>query len=487
MTPAPTPMWRVAVLVGCAIVPWGTSAAQSGASSPVAPAVVDTLTFARFVAQVEANHPVAQQARLVASQARLAVQEAWGGFDPKVSLSMAQKAYKSAPYYAYVDAALKVPTPFGADVKLAYDRSTGPKISPDLTTPAGGIWSLGLTVPLGQRIRTDERRTALTIARAQRDLGDAEQQGLINKLLLDAAKAYGAWYAAEQRREVAVEGVRLARFRADAVQLRVRNGESAPVDTLEATLEWQRRTVTLAEAETEARAARLIAETFLWDARGAPVDLTATMRPGFSGLERTPTDTARVATWIAAVTERHPELRKVEAKVRSAEAEQLFARQGLLPAAEASLAALADRADPGLLTATDRWDGNYKAGLSVESSLLLLKERGKAARSTQKTEFARLDRDRVRRDLVVGLRVALNEVLLLEQVLGTQRATVQLAMRLRDAEQARFIAGESTLLVVTLRERLVLDEAVKLAALEGKLVAVRASLQVAVGDGRLVP
>jgi hypothetical protein len=32
-----------------------------------------------------------------------------------------------------------------------------------------------------------------------------------------------------------------------------------------------------------------------------------------------------------------------------------------------------------------------------------------------------------------------------------------------------------------------LDEAVKLAALEGKLVAVRASLQVAVGDGRLVP
>ncbi|MEI6741481.1 MAG: hypothetical protein WCK74_14350, partial [Gemmatimonadaceae bacterium] len=66
-------MWRVAVLVGCAIVPWGTSAAQPGARSTVAPAVVDTLTFARFVAQVEANHPVAQQARLVASQARLAV------------------------------------------------------------------------------------------------------------------------------------------------------------------------------------------------------------------------------------------------------------------------------------------------------------------------------------------------------------------------------------------------------------------------------
>lgn len=474
--------WRRSLLAGvlCA-APWSPALAQAPADRPGAA----TLPFARFAEQVAANHPVAQQARLVATQARLAVQEAWGGFDPKISLSTAQKAYKGSPYYAYVDAALKVPTPFGADIKLAYDRSTGPKISPDLTTPTGGLWSLGLTLPLGQRIRTDERRTALTVARAQRELGDAEQQGLINKLLLDAAKAYGAWYAASARRTVALEGVRLARFRMDAVLLRVRNGESAPVDTLEASLELQRRSVTLAESETEARAARLIAETYLWDVRGNPVTLADSVQPELAGLERSPTDTARLVAWIAQVSERHPEIRKLEAKLRTADAEQLLARQGLLPNAEASLAALADRADPGLLTATDRWEANYKAGLSVESSLLLLKERGKAARSAQKTEYARLDRDRVRRDLVVGLRLALNDLLLLEQLLGAQRTAVQLATRLRDAEQARFVAGESTLLVVTLRERLVLDEAVKLAALEGKLVSARAALAVALGDGAL--
>ncbi len=61
------------------------------------------------------------------------------------------------------------------------------------------------------------------------------------------------------------------------------------------------------------------------------------------------------------------------------------------------------------------------------------------------------------------------------------------ATQLRDAEQVRFVGGESTLLVVNLRERLLLDESVKLATVEGKLPAARAALVVAVGDSALIP
>ena len=460
-------------------------AAMSMASATGARAQ-EAMTFRRFAEQVEANHPVAAQAGLVRAQARSALQEAWGAFDPKFSLSVSQKAYKGEPYYTYLESALKVPTPIGADIKLGFDRTAGPKASEDRSTPLRGLLSLGISLPLGQRIITDERRTALSIARAQRDIGDAEQQGMINKLLLDAAKAYGNWYAASQRADIATDGVRLARFRFDAVVERVRNGESAPIDTLEASLEVQRRAVTLAEAETEVRAARLIAESFLWDARGGPVVLGDGVRPVLDGLERTPVDTLRLASWIQSMFARHPELRKAEGKLQSAQAERLLARQGLIPFAEASLASIGERGDAGLLGSSDRWRENYKAGLEVESSLLLLKERGKASRSAQKEEFARIDRDRLRRDLAYGVRIALNDVVLLERVLVTQRATVRAATQLRDAEQTRYANGESTLLVVTLRERLVLDEAGKLASVEGKLAAARAALVVAVGDASLL-
>ncbi len=446
----------------------------------------DTLPFQRFAAQVEANHPVAIQAGLVRAQARSALQEAWGAFDPKFTLSVSQKAYKGEPYYTYLESALKVPTPIGADIKLGFDRTAGPKASDDRSTPRDGLLSLGLTLPLGQRIITDERRTALSIARAQRDVGDAEQQGMVNKLLLDAAKAYGGWYAAAQRATIAAEGVRLAQFRFEAVVQRVQNGESAPIDTLEASLEVQRRRVTSAEADTDARAARLIAESFLWDARGTPVALGETMQPVLDGLERTPVDTMQLSTWLASVYARHPELRKAEGKLQAAQAERLLARQAVIPFAEASLASIGERDEAGLLGANDRWRDNYKAGLDVESSLLLLKERGKASRTGQKEEFARLDRDRLRRDLAYSVRIALNDVVLLERVLVAQRANVAAATALRDAEQVRYTNGESTLLVVNLRERLVLDEAVKLATVEGKLAAARAALVVAIGDASLL-
>ena len=135
----------------------------------------------------------------------------------------------------------------------------------------------------------------------------------------------------------------------------------------------------------------------------------------------------------------------------------------------------------------ERWGENYKAGLDIESSILLFKERGKAQRAGQKVEFARLDVDLVKRELAYGVRIALNDVVLYERLLQVQRANVEAASQLRDAEQTRFLNGESTLLTVNLRERLLLDESVKLAAVQGKLLAARAALVVAVGDPTLIP
>jgi outer membrane protein TolC len=72
------------------------------------------------------------------------------------------------------------------------------------------------------------------------------------------------------------------------------------------------------------------------------------------------------------------------------------------------------------------------------------------------------------------------------RLLDRQRASVSNARLLRDAEQTRFENGESTLLILNLRERLVLDESAKLAALEGKVAAARGALALATGDRELL-
>jgi hypothetical protein len=92
----------------------------------------------------------------------------------------------------------------------------------------------------------------------------------------------------------------------------------------------------------------------------------------------------------------------------------------------------------------------------------------------------------VRREVEFDARAAIFDLFNLERLRQRQVANVRNARLLRDAEQVRFDNGESTLLILNLRERLVLDEAVKLAAVEAKVAGARAALAVATGDRTLL-
>jgi outer membrane protein TolC len=452
----------------------GASVADSAGRRP--------LTFAAFRERVLANHPVAVQARQAAAGGRAELTFARGGFDPKLEFARDRKVLGGTEYFDYVDAALKIPTFIGSDLKLAFERTAGTFINPDRRTSDRGLLTLGMTVPLGQRIITDERRTALAQARAARDAGDAERDAMLNKLIFSAAKDYGSWYEATERLRIATEGVALARFRLAAVQERLVTGFSPAVDTLEAALELNRREVTLREASAGYYAARQAAESYLWDERGVPVPLGPDDLPVLDGVAIAAPDTTRLSALRAEAERSHPDVRKAEAKLRSVDAERLLATQAVLPFAELSLNSLAGRDDRGALTDRDAWDTNQKVGFYASTPLLFFKERGKLAMTGAKQEAARAERDFVRRLIGLTLNVAANDLAILADLQALQTRNVTQASLLRDAEQERFLNGESTLLVVNLRERLVLDELVKRASIEAKGVSALAALGVALGD-----
>ena len=465
-----------------ALVPLSTAQAQSLSADTVGV----PFTFPSFVDAVLANHPVSQQARLVAEQARAELRQAWGAFDPKLVASWDQKRFGGTEYYKYFDAEMKIPLPIGADVTLAFDRTMGRYINPDRRTTGGGTFTAGISLPLGQRIITDERRTALQQARAARDAGEAERVGILNKLLFSAAKDYGAWYESWRRRVIAVEGEGLADFRLRAIRQRVANGESAPIDTIEALLELQRRQVTRYETEASFYVATLNLTAYLWDAEGRPAALPGDAMPVLNGLGRGGLDSTQLNRLLETATQRNPDLLKVRAKVQQAEAERLLATQGLLPFAEAKLAGVGERGVDQPFFNRNRLDDNYKAGLTVAVPMLFLKERGKFGATGAKLEFQEYERDRLRRDVEFDVRASIFDLANLERLLERQVGSVRNARLLRDAEQVRFENGESTLLILNIRERLVLDEAAKLAAMEAKVASARGALALATGDRSLL-
>lgn len=447
------------------------------------------LTFEEFYGVVARHHPVVRQARLLEAIADGDVRQARGAFDPTVTAVWDRKTFEGTRYYDYVEGSLKIPTPLGADIKLGYERSEGRYINSDRRTPASGLLSAGISIPIGQRLVTDERRTALAQARALRDYAAGERDAQVNKFLLTAAKLYGAWYEAYRRRLLADEAVGLADFRLRAVRARVQQGDAAAIDTIEARLELQRRTVQQLEATVDFRNASIVIEGLLWEGDGRPAPLPPGTVPSLDGLEPRPVDSAQVVAWRLVAEQRHPTLRKVVAKVRQAEAEQRFVRQQVwVPAAELSYSPIGDEAGgAGALQDALGTSADAKLGGVFKLPLLALKERGKYSAVMGKLEQQRLELALARRDIGIAILTAANDLAALDSLLELQQQAVRQARLLRDGEQRKFEGGESTLFLVNTRERAVIDEEVKLIALQAKYAAARAALAVAIGEPARLP
>jgi outer membrane protein TolC len=473
------------MLAAAALLQQAAAAPSAPPPPTTAPTVV--LTFEAFAAQVLANHPVARAASLARDQAEQGVRLARGNFDPTVSATWDRKAKSGLDSYNDLEAELKVPTLPGVDLKLGYARGVGPTINPQLGTANAGQLSLGVSLPLGQRILTDERRLALTQARASLDGAEADRQGAVNKLLLSAAKDYADWYEASQALTVRLEGLRLADFRLNAIRTRWENGEAPAIDTLEARLEVQRRQAQLVEAQQALFRARLVAEAYLWDDRGLPVPLGAATVPSTAGFAMAALpDSTRERIWLEAAAAAHPDLRKIEATLRRLEAQRTFVGQQLLPFAALDVAALADGDKRDALFDSGEYDANYKLGATFKSPLLFLKERGRWSQVSQALDQQRTLRAQLRRQIANEVRIASNDIRAVTSLQDLQGVTVSQARQLLQGEMRRFENGESSLLIVNLRERLLLDEQLKLASLQAKSLSARAALGAAIGlPGRL--
>jgi outer membrane protein TolC len=184
--------------------------------------------------------------------------------------------------------------------------------------------------------------------------------------------------------------------------------------------------------------------------------------------------------WLARALERHPDLLKALAKQRVADADRRLYTQELLPDLTLEASMLKDARTSPFEDWPDAGD-NYKFGAAGKTPLLLMKERGSLGAASAKLESATLETAVTRRDIRAAVLGSANDVLTFQRILGAQAAAVDAARTLRDGEVRRFEEGESTLFLVNQRDRLLLDEAVKLAAFEAKYVGARAALAVALG------
>jgi outer membrane protein len=456
----------------CAAVPLGAQGASE-------------LSLEDFLARVRATHPQVRQASLAREVADAELLVARGAFDPSLAATWDTKRFKGIGYYDELDARLTVPTPWGWDFKAGWERAAGQIINPERATPGLGLLSAGISIPIGTRIITDERRTALRQAELAQGAADADLDATVARVLLSAARAWGAWAESERRASIATDGVALATFRLDAVRRRVIEGDVAAIDSVEALAELERRELLRLDAVAAVQSARLALEGWLWLPDGSPDCLA----PGVtSAPEARLSGEANIAPSgdaLAFLVARHPFVQQATARWRQADAQRRLAAVSLLPSASVEISGLAAGRSLGNLSLPQTDGTDTKFGGVLRIPLFARQQLGRLRAAEDRTRSLLFERDRVKREVEIDAERALIELRVVDAQIARQAALLVMQERLLEAEQQRFTLGESSLLIVNLRERAVLDERLRVAALVARRATALGTLALALGTPQL--
>lgn len=411
-----------------------------------------TLQLPEVIRLASERYPLILAALADVDAARGEATAAQGGFDP-----IWRTSGTLAPLGGYTnfraDTSVEQPTSLWgmslfAGYRLSSEKDSFPVYDQKLGTNAFGEVRAGVRVPLLRDGPIDRRRASLARAELSVKIAEwtAEQQRL--EVIRLASHRYWDWVAAGKRAAIARAWLNLAERRDTDLQTRAASGDIASIDRTEnqrAIL--QRRSAVLAFERAFAEAENELA-LFLRDEQGSLIPLGAYKPPSdLPSLGDSSTLDAQSAERRALNS--RPELPKLGAQREQAEIERNWAQNQRLPAIDVVLSGSKDFG-PG----DAKWDKPaLEASIYIDIPLLarVAQGRARAAAGTaaRLEQQEKLSRDRIAADVrnaLVAVRTAKERARLSQDELSV-------ATTLEQAEYEKFRAGESTLLLVNVREQ----------------------------------
>lgn len=440
------------ILIWC-LLPLGGLLAQFRVDTLFSvPDTATALTLEGFYQWVIKNHPIARQAALLSEVARQEIRLARGNFDPKAEVTYLTKNFNNTEYYRKLNAQIKFPSMLPLDPAVGLEQNSGTYLSSESYIPPQfnhrQLYA-ALALPLGQGLVTDARRAALRQAALFKDLTEAEQVSMINKVLLDAAKEYWNWFYSYYRFRLQNRGVTVATEIFERTRLNAQLGEASAIDTVQALITLQTRIIDRQEALLSFLNAGVTISTFLWDSAGNPVDLPPNWipvpEPEMFALSASELEALRTQARI-----NHPELRKLSVKLLQLDVERRLNAEFLKPRLDLKYYLLNQPFDPeGNANFTPAND--YKFGLDFSFPLFLRKERARLAQTKLKITTTEYDRMLTERQIVNNLQATYNTLVTTASVLSNQFDMVNNYERLLQAELLNLRLGESDLFKINLQ------------------------------------
>jgi len=431
------------------------------------------LRFDEYLGYVKKFHPIVKQAELVIDESQAKLMKSRGAFDPKIEVDYGRKQFKNTEYYDKLNGIFKIPTWFGVELKAVFEENSGDYLNPENFVPEDGLYSAGVSVPLGQGLLINNRMAALKQAKLFREQAKADRDIYVNNILFEASLVYFEWLQAYNELKLFENILTNAQQRYDGVQKGVEVGENAEIDATEARIAVNNRKLGLEQSKVKLIKAALELSNFLWLDNNVPVELQPNVIPDVNS-EPIIDATFNINQLRSddVVLENHPKMVSLGYKLEGLEVDTRLKANKLLPKIDVEYNFLTETPEVARTLNT----AEYKGGVNLSFPLFLRKERGELKLAKLKLQDTEYERDATRVNLQNKINALRQE---LESYSAQNEITTEMVSDYQQmllAEERKFELGESSLFLVNSRESKLIDGQLKAIEIQNKFFSTKAKL-----------
>lgn len=431
-----------------------------------------TFSYQEFLGFVKKHHPILKQANLNLSIGEANLLKSRGGFDPKIEVDYKTKEFKKLEYFDILNATFKIPTWYGIEFKANFEENTGVFLNPQNNVPKNGLYSAGVSVSALEGFLINDRMATLKKAKFYLEQTKADRTLLVNELIYQATIAYFNWIKATTEESIFKNSLKNAETRFKATKRSVETGDKAAIDSIEAKITLQNRTLGLEAARLKRIKSTFKVSNFLW-LNDIPLELQPNVKPN--------TPDINALTSILAIDQAnvdnlqldfHPKIQSLSYKIKSLNVDKRLKLNKLLPKLDLNynfISSSPERID----TFNQR---EFKAGIKFSTPLFLRKERGDLKLAKFKLQDANFERSSQTLQIRNKINIAYAEINSLDKQFNLIKDIIVNYKVMLAAEERKFFLGESSLFLVNSREQKLINTQIKQNEIQVKLLNTRAKL-----------
>lgn len=421
------------------------------------------LSFNAFITLLE-NHPRYGVSEQWQQMAHAMLISGRGQFDPVLTGETEQKQWMQKTSYQWIRTEAKQNLFAGHSLKAGFDYGQGSFVNPEFQTPALGIPYAGIELALGQGLIMDKRRAEYLKSKAYSNLYTLSAQQEKNELFNTASQNYVQWLNCKAQLDLMYYFNKLAQDRLTALQHAQQTGEKSVMDTVEASIYLQGRTLEVQEAQLALNQIQNQLSTFIWNTSGIQMDSTV-LNSNTDRLQRVLQQAMRIKSDMSSDSLNAPDVNRYAVKSKLLNIEMQYRKEFLKPTLNIRYNVLSSGIQ-AFNTDQLKWSAQIAFPLFFRTPL------GEYRVVKSQLQQNNYEGTQKRVDWLAKIN-ALDFKLkqIATQIITAQQAST-LSKTLLEAEAIKFQNGEGTLFLLNSRENKWLENQLKLTELQAKWLQV---------------